>query len=89
MLPGSGIPLPPTARLKLKKNDWYEVQPADHVPVVDEVRIVPDVFILFLYFGFKCVPAPRGCVRGSRGFREDRMMDMITGRAPPWHEAEV
>ena len=34
VLPGSGIPLPNTARLKLQKNEWQVAQPADHVPVV-------------------------------------------------------
>ena len=34
VLPGSGIPLPNTARLHLQKNDWMVAQPADHVPVV-------------------------------------------------------
>jgi hypothetical protein len=38
VVPGSGIELPPTARLKLHKNDWQIAQPADHVPVVS----VPD-----------------------------------------------
>ena len=32
--------------------------------------------------------ALRGCSCGSRGFLEDRMMDMITGRAPPLARAE-
>ena len=30
----------------------------------------------------------RGCSCGSRGFLEDRMMDIITGRAPPLARAE-
>ena len=34
VLPGSGIPLPATARLHLQKNAWAVRQPADHVPVV-------------------------------------------------------
>ena len=35
VVPGSGIPLPPTARLKLKRNDWQIAQPADHIALVD------------------------------------------------------
>jgi len=34
VLPGSGIPLPLSARLHLQKNDWFVAQPRDHVPIV-------------------------------------------------------
>ena len=33
--------------------------------------------------GMRLYRALRGCSCGSRGFLEDRMMDIITGRAPP------
>ena len=35
VLPGSGIPLPITARLHLQKNDWQVAQPAEHVPIIN------------------------------------------------------
>jgi hypothetical protein len=35
VLPGSGIPLPNTARLHLQKNEWAVAQPAQHVPIVN------------------------------------------------------
>ena len=34
ILPGSGIPLPSTARLRLQKNKWDVAQPAQAVPLV-------------------------------------------------------
>ena len=40
------------------------------------------VFLMRLY------RALRGCSCGSRGFLEERMMDIITGRAPPPARAE-
>ena len=35
VMPGSGIPLPSTARLHLQKNDWQVAQPAQHVPIIN------------------------------------------------------
>ena len=45
--------------------------------------------LLFLGdFLMRLYRALRGCSCGSRGFLEDRMMDTITGRAPPPARAE-
>ena len=41
----------------------------------------------FLFFD-EIIRALRGCCCGSRGFLEDWMMDVITGRAPPTAQAE-
>ena len=37
----------------------------------------------YVCFLMRLYRALRGCSCGSRGFLEDRMMDIITGRAPP------
>lgn len=66
VLPGSGIPLPPTARLKLKKNDWYEVQPADHVPIVDEASGDGLVFMV----GWSVESQPVGGPNAGGGYIE-------------------
>ena len=48
---------------------------------------MPTLFLKFFLF-FWDDRALRGCSCGSRGFLEDRMMDTITGRAPPPAQAE-
>jgi len=45
------------------------------------VSVLTVHFALF-FFGMRLRRALRDCSCGSRGFLEDRMMDMITGRAP-------
>ena len=42
----------------------------------------------FFSFLMRLYRALRGCSCGSHGFLEDRMMDIITGRAPPLARAE-
>ena len=48
----------------------------------------PPSFFLDFDFWMRLYCALRGCSCGSRGFLEDRMMDIITGRAPPPARAE-
>eukprot|EP01050_Picozoa_sp_SAG11_P023267 SAG11_NODE_4631_length_1827_cov_1.282407_1_plen_346_part_00 len=66
VLPGSGIPLPSTARLKLHKNDWQIAQPAAHVPVMD----VPTGDGLMFMSTLSVETQPNGGDRAGGGYIE-------------------
>lgn len=71
VLPGSGIPLPNTARLKLQRTPWYVAQPKAHVPIVS----VPsgDGLIFMTTLSFETMPvggdqAGSGYIEGCTQF---------------------